>query len=38
MQYEPPQKHVAAEQIEEVYTAAQREALEKRLADLGYLE
>ena len=38
VQYEPPQKHVAAEQMEEVYTAQQREQLEKRLADLGYLE
>jgi predicted AlkP superfamily phosphohydrolase/phosphomutase len=38
VQYEPPQKHVAAEQLEEVYTAQQREQLEKRLADLGYLE
>ncbi len=38
VRYEPPQKHVAAEPMEEVYTAQQREQLEKRLADLGYLE
>lgn len=38
VQYEPPQKHVMGEQAEEVYTAQQRETLEKRLADLGYLE
>lgn len=38
VQYEPPQKHTAAEKLEEVYTAQQREQLEKRLADLGYLE
>lgn len=36
--YEPPQKHVVDEQAEEVYTAQQRQTLEKRLADLGYLE
>ncbi len=38
VQYEPPQKHVIDEDAEQVYTAEQRETLEKRLADLGYLE
>lgn len=38
VQYEPPHKHVKDEKAEEVYTAKQRETLEKRLADLGYLE
>jgi predicted AlkP superfamily phosphohydrolase/phosphomutase len=38
VQYEPPLKRVMVEPTEEVYTAEQREALEKRLADLGYLE
>lgn len=38
VQYEPPHKHVMGEALEEVYSAEQREQLEKRLADLGYLE
>jgi len=38
VQYEPPHKHEMAETLEEVYSAEQREQLEKRLADLGYLE
>ncbi len=38
VQYEPPQKRVVDESSKEVYTARQREEVEKRLADLGYLE
>jgi len=38
VQYEPPQRHISEPRPEEVYTPEQQQALEKRLADLGYLE
>jgi len=38
VQYEPPQRKVAEVRPEEVYTAEQRREVERRLADLGYLE
>jgi predicted AlkP superfamily phosphohydrolase/phosphomutase len=38
IEHEPPQVKVAAEMAEEVYTEAEKDALTKRLSDLGYLE